>query len=146
MQLSTKSRYGLKAMIELGSFNANEKISLRKIALKYEISESYLEQIIAILKTNNLVKSTRGVKGGYSLAKPTIDISLGDILRALEGNLNVVNCVSHNQEQSCSKIGNCSFKYMWDRLTKGITELVDNITLEELIKDHLRIQTIKERG
>ena len=135
MQLSSKSRYGLKAMIEIGA-SKEKTISIKTISEKYEISESYLEQIIAILKKDKLVKSVRGAHGGYSLTKKTKEITLGDILRALEGNLNVSNCAGID-EKPCENACDCSFKYIWQKLNDGIAGVVDGITLEELIIDHV---------
>ena len=87
MKLSTKGRYGLSAMIDLAVYSENEAVSLNSIAERQHISEGYLEQLMAKLKKAGLVTSIRGASGGYYLAKPASEISVGDILRALEGSL-----------------------------------------------------------
>ena len=85
MKLSTKGRYGLRAMIDLAVYSEKEPVSIQSIADRQNISERYLEQLMASLKKEGLVKSIRGANGGYQLARPAIGISVGDILRALEG-------------------------------------------------------------
>ena len=91
MKLSTKGRYGLRA-IDLAVYSEKESVSISCIAQRENISESYLEQLAGKLKKAGLIKSTRGAQGGYRLAKPAAEISVGDILRALEGELGAVDC------------------------------------------------------
>ena len=90
MKLSTKGRYGLRAMIDLARYSEKEPVSIGSVAARQEISERYLEQLVALLKKAGLVKSIRGASGGYVLAKAPEEISVGDILRALECGLLVV--------------------------------------------------------
>ncbi len=85
MKLSTKGRYGLRALIDLAQYSGNEPVSITSIAGRQEISERYLEQLMALLKKEGLVKSIRGASGGYVLAKDLSEISVGDVLRALQG-------------------------------------------------------------
>ena len=87
MKLSTKGRYGLRALIDLAQYSEKEAVPISSIAQRQNISESYLEQLFAKLKKAGLVMSIRGAQGGYRLAKPSDTISVGDVLRALEGNL-----------------------------------------------------------
>ena len=87
MKLSTRARYGLKALIDLGLHSENETVSLQSIAERQDISVSYLEQLMAMLKKAGLVTSSRGAYGGYRLGRPAEEISVGDILRVLEGGL-----------------------------------------------------------
>ena len=91
MKLSTKGRYGLSAMIDLAVYSENEAVSLNSIAERQHISEGYLEQLMAKLKKAGLVTSIRGASGGYRLARPAAEVSVGDILRALEGSLKAVS-------------------------------------------------------
>ena len=93
MRLSTKGRYGLKAMFDLTVNNGSEPISLNNIAKRQDISEHYLEQLMAILRKSGLVQSVRGAYGGYILARKPSEITVGDILRALEGPIGLVDCV-----------------------------------------------------
>ena len=92
MKLSTKGRYGLRALIDLALYSENEAASIASISARQQISESYLEQLIAKLRKAGLVVSVRGAGGGYRLAKPASEISVGDILRGLEGSLDAVHC------------------------------------------------------
>jgi len=133
MKLSTKGRYGLLAMISIGSIDENLVISLKNVAEKNNISEPYLERLIARLKRAELVKSTRGSGGGYSLTKDPKLISVGDILRASEGDLNLVDCTSENKVESCSKMKTCPSRYVFDSINKAINEVIDNISLNDLI-------------
>ena len=97
MKLSTKGRYGLRALIDLAQYSENEPVSITSISDRQDISERYLEQLMAMLKKSGLVKSVRGAGGGYVLAKKMNEISVGDVLRALEGNLDPVACTGFDQ-------------------------------------------------
>ena len=92
MKLSTRAIYGLRAMIDLGVYSEQEAVSIQSIAGRQNISVSYLEQLMAKLKRAGLVESTRGACGGYRLGKPAEEISVGDILRVLEGGLEAAQC------------------------------------------------------
>ena len=92
MKLSTQGRYGLRELLDLAVHQGNGTVSIQSIAARQNISERYLEQLIAKLKKAGLVSSIRGAGGGYRLAKDAEDISVGDILRALEGSLDAVEC------------------------------------------------------
>ena len=87
MKLSTKGRYGLRAMIDLALYSDEEAVSIQSISARQNISDNYLEQLVRKLKKEGLVVSVRGAQGGYRLAKPADEISVGDVLRALEGSL-----------------------------------------------------------
>lgn len=136
MKLSTKGRYGLRAMVDLVINGKDDNISLKNISERQGISMNYLEQIISILKKAGYVKSVRGAKGGYSLAKSPKDISVGDILRALEGNLNPVDCVLVNEEKQCNDPDCCITKVVWKKISDSINEVVNNISLQDLIDEH----------
>ena len=97
MKLSTKGRYGLRALIDMAQYSENEPVSITSISDRQDISERYLEQLMAMLKKSGLVKSVRGAGGGYVLAKKMNEISVGDVLRALEGNLDPVACTGFDQ-------------------------------------------------
>lgn len=87
MKLSTKGRYGLRALIDLALYSENETVSIQSIARRQNISDSYLEQLMRKLRSAGLIVSVRGAQGGYKLARPANEISVGDVLRALEGSL-----------------------------------------------------------
>lgn len=132
MRLSTKGRYGLRAVVDLAVHGSDAAVSISSIASRQGLSEGYLEQLIAKLKKAGIVTSIRGTNGGYRLARDVKEITVGDVLRALEGNLNVVQCPD---DQSCDKYDSCVTKYVWKRITDSINEVVDTMTLEEVIRN-----------
>ncbi len=142
MKLSTKGRYGLRAMLDLALHSTEDVVSIKSISERQNISENYLEQIIATLKKAKFVKSTRGAKGGYSLSRYPQDISVGDILRALEGDLNPVDCVAVNEDSACEEAEFCVTKYVWKKISDSINDVVDHITLEDLIQEQHKIDEL----
>ena len=118
MKLSTKGRYGLRAMIDLARYSEKEPVSIGSVAARQEISERYLEQLVALLKKAGLVKSIRGASGGYVLAKKPSEISVGDILRALEGSLEPVKCAAFDTTtgEGCMASDGCVTKYVWQKI------------------------------
>ena len=135
MKLSTKGRYGLRALIDLALYSENEAASIASISARQQISESYLEQLIAKLRKAGLVKSVRGAGGGYQLAKPASEISVGDILRALEGSLDAVNCPGLHEDGFCEGSEYCVTKYVWQRINESINRTVDEIRLDHLMEE-----------
>lgn len=139
MKLSTKGRYGLRALIDLAQYSEQEAVSISSIAQRQNISESYLEQLVAKLRKAGLVKSIRGAQGGYKLARPAASISVGDILRALEGNLEAVECTAHTQE-GCDGSDLCVTKYVWQRINESIARTVDEMMLDQLVEESRKAQ------
>ncbi|MFZ7120749.1 MAG: RrF2 family transcriptional regulator [Eubacteriaceae bacterium] len=131
MKLSTKGRYGLRAMFELATNSNNEYISLNNISMRQDISIRYLEQVFSLLKKANLVKSTKGFQGGYMITKDTSNITVGEILRALEGNISLVE-LEHEKRDLISESIN---KQVWTNLNNRVNGIIDSITLEDIIKD-----------
>lgn len=136
MKLSTKGRYGLRALIDLAQNSTEEPVSITSIAERQEISERYLEQLMSKLKKSGIVKSIRGAAGGYILARPMEEISVGDILRALEGSLDPVDCPGL-LEKGCKSADSCVTKYVWKRINDSINRTVDEIRLDQLVKGGL---------
>ena len=141
MKISTKGRYGLRALIDLAQYSEIEPVSISSIATRQGISERYLEQLMTLLKKAGLIKSIRGAGGGYVLAKEMSDISVGDVLRALEGNLEPVECAAFNQQDSCQAAGGCVTKYVWQRINESINRTVDEINLKQLVEESKGVQT-----
>lgn len=136
MKLSTRATYGLRALIDLGQYSKEEAVSLQSIAKRQGISVSYLEQLIAKLKKAGLVDSIRGAQGGYRLARPASEISVGDVLRVLEGGLEAVSCPGNDPDNtSCAGSEICVAKYVWKRINEGITNAVDTMMLSQLIEE-----------
>ena len=140
MKLSTKGRYGLRALIDLALYSDNEAVSISSIAGRQNISDSYLEQLVRKLKKAGLVKSLRGAGGGYMLAKPAAEISVGDVLRALEGDLDAVTCPGTQESSGCQSSDLCVTRYVWQRINDSITQAVDSIMLEQLVEESRRVQ------
>ncbi len=130
MKLSTKGRYGLRAAVDLAIFAKSEPISISTIAAREGLSESYLEQLFAKLKKAGLVSSSRGTNGGYQLAKEAGDISVGVVVRAMVGDMVVVECPV--SESKCAKFDSCVTKYVWKRINNSINDTMDSMTLEEI--------------
>lgn len=141
MKISTKGRYGLRALIDLAQYSEIEPVSISSIAARQGISERYLEQLMTLLKKAGLVKSIRGAGGGYVLAKELGEISVGDVLRALEGDLKPVECTAYSESNSCEAAGGCVTKYVWQRINESINQTVDEIRLKELVDESKSVQT-----
>ena len=140
MKISTKGRYGLRALIDLAQYSEIEPVSINSIATRQGISERYLEQLMTLMKKAGLIKSIRGASGGYVLAKEIGEISVGDVLRALEGNLQPVECAAFSQEDSCEASGVCVTKYVWQRINESINKTVDEISLKQLVEESKNVK------
>lgn len=143
MKLSTKGRYGLRAVIDLAMHDNEEAVALSQIAERQGVSMNYLEQLIAKLKKAGIVNGIRGAQGGYKLAESADKISVGEILRALEGDLSPVDCseVSGIEgSNACTKSDSCVTKYVWKRISDSINEAVDGIMLSELVDENKKLQ------
>lgn len=135
MKLSTKGRYGLRAMIDLARYSEEEPVSISSIAARQGISERYLEQLVGLLKKAGLVSSIRGASGGYVLTRESGEISVGDVLRALEGSLEPVKCAAFYSEEGCTASDGCVTKYVWQKINDSINETVDKMMLDELVRE-----------
>lgn len=131
MKFSTKSEYGLRALISLARHQKEQPYSLAKIAQEQKISLAYLERLFAKLKKANLVKSEKGMRGGYSLVKSANKISVKEILIALEGKLSPYICSDLN---NMCKVNFCSVKVVWQKLEKAMNKTLESIKLVDLIK------------
>lgn len=139
MKISTKGKYGLRAMIDLAQYSEQETVSISSIAQRQKISESYLEQLVAKLKKAGLVISIRGAAGGYRLARPASDISVGDVLRALEGDVRAVICTAQTEE-GCEGEELCVTKYVWQRINESIEKTVDEMMIDQLVAESRKAQ------
>lgn len=135
MKISTKGRYGLRAMIDIAQYSEIEPVSISNIAVRQGISEGYLEQLMMKLKKAGLIQSIRGAGGGYILARDVADISVGDVLRALEGSLEPVECSANSPNESCEAAGSCVTKYVWQKINDSINRTVDEMKMKELVEE-----------
>ncbi|MDY6286372.1 MAG: RrF2 family transcriptional regulator [Bilifractor sp.] len=143
MKLSTRGRYGLRALIDLAVNQGDGTVSAQNIAKRQGISEGYLEQLIRIMKNGGLVISVRGAGGGYRLARPAEKISVGDILRCLEGSLDAVECPAL-EGNDCSTADACVTKFVWKRINDAIANAVDSILLSELAEEEKKLNPQKK--
>ncbi len=134
MKISTKGRYGIRLMLSLAlQYEKTSHMPLKMIAQQQEISEKYLEQIINPLTKAGLVKSFRGAQGGYSLIKDPSEITVGSILRILEGSLSPVDCLEHGP---CKRADVCASLSLWQRMKTAVDEVVDTTTLADLVTEY----------
>jgi Rrf2 family cysteine metabolism transcriptional repressor len=132
MNISTKGRYGLRCMLDLAINSVNEHISLKSIAQRQDISESYLEQIFSSLRKAGFVKSVKGMQGGYVLSDNPSKYTVGQILRVLEGNLSVVGGSVTNSEGRES-LEDIIMAKVWEKIDESINSVAESITLEDLV-------------
>jgi len=140
MKLSTKIRYGTRAILELASRFGEGPIELKEIARSQEISIKYLEQVIIPLRTAGMVKSARGSKGGYSLAKPPSEICLFDVVETLEGPLYLVDCIKDSK--LCRRSSSCVTRDIWTEVSEALRRVLKSITLDEMVRRKIE----KENG
>ncbi len=134
MKISTKGRYGTRAMVDIGENYGTGPVSLRKLAEREHISMKYMEQIIPLLKASGLITSARGAYGGYVLAKEPREISLHDILQALEGSLSLVDCL--DDDRLCDRVKECVTYEIWHDIQTAIYKILDSTTLADMIDRH----------
>lgn len=151
MKISTKGRYGLEALLDLAMHSSKGHAihsskghaSLKSISERCGISEAYILQIFLILRRTGIVESVRGAQGGYMLARDPSEITVGDVLRALEGPLAVVDENTENTGTSETSIQNCIRINVWDRMNSCLNALVDSITLEDLADNYRKMNEIQ---
>ena len=132
MKITAKGRYAIQILYHLAVYTGNDPVSVKEIAAKTGISVKYTEQIISILNKAGYVKSSRGFQGGYRLAKPESEYIVGDVLRLTEGTLSPVDCLATG-ENSCPKQRQCETILLWEKIDKAIRDVVDSVTIADLI-------------
>ncbi|MCX5665543.1 MAG: Rrf2 family transcriptional regulator [Candidatus Omnitrophica bacterium] len=134
MKLSTKSTYGLRAMVNIAMAKDGSAISINDISKREGISSIYLEQLLNKLRRENLVKSVRGPSGGYMLSKAPRRITVGDIVKTLEGSITPVDCAGGREgyKSVCNHKDTCVAKTVWAKLAKAIDDCLESVTLEDL--------------
>lgn len=132
MKLSTRTRYAVRAMIELAQNEASRPLQLKIIAQRQDISIKYLEQLMAVLRSAGLIRSVRGSKGGYVLAKAANQIRLSDILHCLEGPITTVECVADSDR--CVRAAECAARQVWMKVQQAIDDVLQSITLQDVVE------------
>jgi Rrf2 family protein len=132
MNISTKSEYGLRALIYLASNSGREVIPAREIATKWNVPVKYLEQILKTLKEAGLVTSQMGIAGGYRLARPATLITAGEVIRQLDGRIAPMGCVSSYDYEPCEFEDACGLKTLWARARAALVGVLDQTTIADL--------------
>ena len=132
MKLSTKARYGTRALLDLAIHEGEGMISLKDIAARQQISQQYLEQFMRPLIAAGLVRSTRGPKGGVSLGRSPADIKLSEVIQLLEGSNALVECI--DDPAVCPRSEQCATRDIWDEVKKAISGVLESTTLQDLVE------------
>lgn len=135
MKMSSKARYGLYVAVELAkAYSQVDLVTVSALAQSTGVTEKYLEHIIALMKKSNIVQSLRGASGGYKLTDDPSNITVGQILRAVEDNLEIVDCL---HKDGCSNKCNCVSHNLWAKLYDNINGYLDTISLLQLVEDRI---------
>ena len=133
MKLSTRSRYGTRMMLDLAQHYDQGPVQIGEVSKRENISVKYLEQLIIPLKKANFIKSVRGPKGGHMLAKPPEEITVGEIVMILEGEINLSSCIEH--PEVCDRTTRCLTRGVWEEATKAMYDKLNSVTLSKIIND-----------
>lgn len=136
MKISAKEQYGLRAMTELAGHYGKGPVALGTVAELQGISLAYLEQIVPFLRDAGLIASTRGARGGYELARSPGQITVGQVLRALDGDILPIRCVSEEDGLSCDRGATCLARTVWEVIHGRVLEALDGMTLADLQIDN----------
>lgn len=140
MRLSTKGRYGVKAMFDLALNSSSEKtVTLKSIAERQGISEPYLEQLMASLRKAGLIKSVRGSQGGYMLSLAADQITVGDVIRTLEGSMAPTECVDEDSQSECNEASCCVTRMVWQKIKESVDEVIDAITIQDMLEHYKKM-------
>ncbi|AYF54716.1 Rrf2 family transcriptional regulator [Clostridium botulinum C] len=137
MKLSTKGRYGVRAMVDLAINYSESPVSIKSIAGRQNISELYLEQLFSPLRKAKLIKSVRGAQGGYVLSKHPKEISVSDIIDVLEGPIEISSCIDSGE---CNNMEVCPSRLLWEKIKNSIDEVTKSITLQDMANDYKRLK------
>lgn len=142
MKLSTKGRYGVKAMVDLAVNYGGSPVSIKTISKRQNISEYYLEQLFSPLRKAKLIKSIRGAQGGYILNKEPKDIKVSDIMYVLEGPIEIADCI---EGAVCNNIDCCATRILWKKIKDSIDSVMESITLQDIVNDYKEIKQNNEK-
>ncbi|MBI5555413.1 MAG: Rrf2 family transcriptional regulator [Elusimicrobia bacterium] len=134
LKISTRCRYGLLAMVELGQRYRQSLVSVQEIYRKQRIPKFYLEQLLVKLRRSGLVESIRGTRGGFILKKDPRQIKVLDIVRAVEGPIQLISCTKVNKDTGCRKIRECLTRPVWVELHEAVNRILTERTLYDLMR------------
>ncbi len=143
MWISTRAQYGLRALLEIGA-RGPEPVPLKEVAEAQHISQHYLEQIASALRRGGFIRSVRGAKGGYRLARPPEEITALEVVEALEGSVSPVGCL--DEPGACWQVGSCATEELWRQVDIAVRTVLSNTTLKDLIEKHrlLKAATVEQ--
>jgi Rrf2 family cysteine metabolism transcriptional repressor len=144
MPISQKTQYAVRAVFELAKRQGRGATKISEIAEAQAIPQRFLENILNHLKGGGFVESVRGKEGGYLLVRPANELTVGQVLRFVEGPLSPVECMVDGKKVPCSMYGHCAFRSLWKRAEKALEEVYDGTTFEELVKEEA--SDCRERG
>ena len=136
MNISTKGRYGLRAVLDLAASYrdcGDKPVTLSAIASRQQLSEGYLEQLMSPMKKAGIIGSSRGAQGGYYLNRPPEQILVGEVFRALEGPLKLASCVAEQSADICDKRANCGSAFIWEEIQSAISSVLEKYTLADIL-------------
>jgi len=136
MKLSTKIRYGLRAILQIAMEGESKPIMARQIAERQNISEPYIDQLLIPLRTNGLIRSFRGRRGGYQMAADPKELTVLNIVESLNGRLNIMDCLDDNE---CDRKPRCATKVIWEQANENLRQSLDSTTLKELVQRELEL-------
>jgi Rrf2 family transcriptional regulator, cysteine metabolism repressor len=143
MKLSTKGRYGVKAMLDLAIHYGKEPVSIKSISERQNVSEYYLEQLFSTLRKADLIKSVRGAQGGYVLSKSPGEITVKVVMEVLEGPVEISDCL---EEGSCNNIDCCATRLLWARIKDSIDSVMESTTLKDMVDDYNKMKKSTTEG
>jgi len=133
MNISTKGRYGLRAILDIAQNGVEKPVTLSAISARQDISDGYLEQLVAPLKKAGLVISIRGAQGGYLLSRPADEITVGEVFRALEGPIAITVCSTDDADVDCGRGESCLVRNLWCEIQDAVSAVLDSKTLTDLL-------------
>jgi Rrf2 family cysteine metabolism transcriptional repressor len=134
LKISTKGRYGLEAIVDLAIHSSQGHVNLKSISERCGISEAYILQIFLILRRAGIVESIRGAQGGYVLSRNASEITVADVLVALEGPLAPVSCIVEGADVPCDRYENCTTRDLWESIMITLTDVANSITIQDLVE------------
>ena len=138
LKISTKGRYALRMLIELGCHSGDSYVSLKEVSENQNISKKYLEQIVPLLSKSGILRTTRGNHGGYILAKPASEITVADVLRATEGSLAPVSCLEQ-PVNDCPRADICPTLELWQGLMRTVEDYLERYSVQDLVDRKLNL-------
>jgi Rrf2 family protein len=141
LKISTKGRYGVRAMLELGLRWGSGPVLMSTIAAEQGLSEKYLHSLLTALRQAGLVKSVRGAHGGFALTRPPDDIRVDEIVVALEGPLDIVHCV--RQGSNCMRSPTCVVQQLWEELSSGLLDVLSKVPLGDLVEQSRKLESLR---